>query len=533
MALVGFVIATWGVRATPARAIPRDAAQAGSEAAADDTKQETGERLSMALLALLGAGFLLVPLALHAGSRDGAWGARRTRAEQREDDDADRRTHHGADIAGALAALGGKDTAFSEPLFLQFVKKLVQRIVDEDTSSLGSLSPYLVPLLTPKPSVRARDAALGRRARCLAFRRHLPDLTSDERTQRLREIVVDDVQIVGVTSARPGGKASVQVTVEVSLIANVAPAGGSELTEPHDTLRVLRETWVLTRSPDAPSRSPEEVGQFGCPSCDRPWDETAQAQTSGRCPSCDARVRSPARAGDFDWVLAAVRVPKHSEPWLPAADAHEVGTDLPSVIDPRLGQRHQALRMRPGGFEWEPFTGEVREVYQALVGAPFARVAASLSAEGAPVAGDHAENHAPTILRVAALRARRAAVTEELLLQETARERLLSSCGLSETIADARVCSVQLVGVDSDRFFDSVTVRVYAAGYFAVVRAPHGAIGESQPSHADVVSGSPHRERVYSEYWTFVRPVSPAADATGSGFRLAHRRADEAQRAPT
>jgi hypothetical protein len=509
---------------TPAFAVPVDVARGeGAEPASAEARQAeertTGERLTMALLALLGAGFLLVPLALNAGSREalvgGTWAVRRLRrGEPTPEGSVEVPRDHGADVREALTSLGATDEAFSGPVFARFVKLLVEKVLVEEGAARRTLAPYLVPLLGGKRTDDELATLLGCRARKLAFRRQLPALTKAARTAPLPEVLVADVQVTHAASiAAP--KRAVRVAVEVTLLARVADTPTT--ADPSEALRVLRETWVFSRSPDAPSRAPDEVGQLGCPSCDRPWDETAQAQTNGRCPSCDARVRSPLHSGDFDWVLCSVEVPRHSEAWLPTAGSHEVGTDLPTVIDPRLGLRHQALREGVRGFVWERFTEEVRELFARLL-----------------VVGD--EGGAATIGHVARWRGLDVAVTDGFLADEAAREALLATQGLTETIKSARVCSLQLVGVESDRFFERVTVRLYAAGYFALIA---GLDPDRPETSGTVVSGSRHQERVYSEYWTFLRerqasrPAEGATSSGGSGFRLEHRRADEAQRAPT
>jgi predicted lipid-binding transport protein (Tim44 family) len=49
-----------------------------------------------------------------------------------------------------------------------------------------------------------------------------------------------------------------------------------------------------------------------------------------------------------------------------------------------------------------------------------------------------------------------------------------------------------------DRCYDAITVRIFAAGY-------DYAVGDAD---GFVVSGSRTEERVWSEYWTFIRSAS-------------------------
>ena len=69
-----------------------------------------------------------------------------------------------------------------------------------------------------------------------------------------------------------------------------------------------------------------------------------------------------------------------------------------------------------------------------------------------------------------------------------------------------RLTGSELAKVSRDRFYDAVTLRIFGTGKDYVVRGD------------EVVRGSKHRERPYSEYWTLIRTRShkgaPKADAT-------------------
>ncbi|HEY8090615.1 MAG TPA: TIM44-like domain-containing protein, partial [Polyangiaceae bacterium] len=67
--------------------------------------------------------------------------------------------------------------------------------------------------------------------------------------------------------------------------------------------------------------------------------------------------------------------------------------------------------------------------------------------------------------------------------------------GLRNVTDRARIEKLELVRVASDKWFDAITVRLYGAGLDYVVRDSDG----------KVMSGSTHRERKYTEYWTFIR----------------------------
>ena len=67
--------------------------------------------------------------------------------------------------------------------------------------------------------------------------------------------------------------------------------------------------------------------------------------------------------------------------------------------------------------------------------------------------------------------------------------------GLRNQLTDMRVTSIELAKVVRDKWYDAVTLRVFATGKDFVVQSETG----------KVVRGSKTFERPYSEYWTLIR----------------------------
>src|SRR6185295_12383722 len=67
--------------------------------------------------------------------------------------------------------------------------------------------------------------------------------------------------------------------------------------------------------------------------------------------------------------------------------------------------------------------------------------------------------------------------------------------GLRNVLEGMHIVRWQMVKVIRDRYYDAVTLRVWGSGKDYLVRKADGKL----------VSGSPHRERAYSEYWTLLR----------------------------
>ena len=62
----------------------------------------------------------------------------------------------------------------------------------------------------------------------------------------------------------------------------------------------------------------------------------------------------------------------------------------------------------------------------------------------------------------------------------------------------SRIVGVQVAKVTADKYFDAITVRVFASGLDYTVSDETG----------ELVSGSKTRERYYTEYWTLIRGSS-------------------------
>lgn len=148
------------------------------------------------------------------------------------------------------------------------------------------------------------------------------------------------------------------------------------------------------------------------------------------------------------------------------ADTEEVGTDWPTKVAPDVKAAYAALTARDVEFSWPAFTERVGTVFTAFHDAWSSQ----------------------------ALDEMRPLLTDNLL--ETQRYWLCAyrAAGLRNISADARIASIEIARVTADKYFDAITVRVYATNLDYTV-----------DNNDKVVSGSRSRARQYSEYWTFVR----------------------------
>ncbi len=75
--------------------------------------------------------------------------------------------------------------------------------------------------------------------------------------------------------------------------------------------------------------------------------------------------------------------------------------------------------------------------------------------------------------------------------------------GLANKMVDAKINHMTIAKLSRDRWYDAITIRVWAKAKDFVVQA----------SDDKVVRGSKHRDRAYSEYWTIIRSSGRRGEA--------------------
>ncbi len=297
------------------------------------------------------------------------------------------------------------------------------------------------------------------------------------RVAEVRTVIVGALRVSGVRGLDPGpGQVEVDLEIE-SNVAVVASPGAPERTS------YLMERWTISRRKDARSRSPARARILACPGCGAPLD----AVVSGTC----THRRRVVGNGDFDWVVRAAAVVQSEVrgPML-TTNVAERGNDLPTVVDPEAQGRWAAIAQRDPYFQWPTFAQRVdlvfTEFFQAAwTGRDLARM--------------------------------RPYFTDALFDTQRYWVEAYRSQGLRNVTDRARIEGLELARITSDKWFDAVTVRLSGAGLDYVVR----------DSDNKVLSGRTHKERRYTEYWTFIRgagrngPTRTAAECPSCGAPLA------------
>jgi hypothetical protein len=277
----------------------------------------------------------------------------------------------------------------------------------------------------------------------------------------VKTIIVGALHFIQVTTTGEGPAPGFAVTVEFEANYTEVSQGGQEHAW------YVRERWSLFRSASAPSRTPDRARVFACPSCGAPFEGV----TAAHCKYCNKQVCN----GEFDWIVAEIDLAERQSrgPML-TAETQEEGTDLRTVVDPDARRAYAALAARDPSLTWPSL--------QARVGLVF------LEFQRAWIARD--------------LAAMRPYLSDSLFEVETYWVRAYEAQKLRNVTQNARITGLELARVASDRFFDAVTVRLFATG-----------LDFTTTDDGRLICGSRSKERSYSEYWTFIRSAEKSGVA--------------------
>lgn len=268
--------------------------------------------------------------------------------------------------------------------------------------------------------------------------------------REVRGVVVGSFRVTDVR-----GLDGPQVIVMVAFEANY-----TEVFADGEQSWYVREQWMLERSRDILSPPPEKAKADHCPRC----GAALQTRTDGSCEYCGVRVRN----GSFHWYVRTINLgTRETRGPLLTSNVPEQGTSRPTIRQPNL----------PAIPHWEELESRVR------------RIAAEL--QDAWTARDWE--------RVRPLETDSLFQTHRYWIDAYRRQ------NLRNVVDDYRITRVEPVKLDSDAFYESITVRLWAEGRDHTVDA-----------NGNVVAGSKTQLRRWSEYWTFIRTAGGSAGAPHS-----------------
>jgi hypothetical protein len=276
----------------------------------------------------------------------------------------------------------------------------------------------------------------------------------------LKEVRGVVVGAMTITSVR--GLDTPQVTATILYESNYTEVVGTA-----ETSFYVKDQWVLERRRDILSPPPEKAKADHCPRC----GAALQTRTDGACQYCGVKIDS----GAFQWYVRAVSLmTQETRGPLLTSNVPEQGTERATVFQASFGHARASFETAHPKFRWEAFELRVRAIATELQDAWTAR----------------------DWERVRPLETESLFQMHRYWIDAYQRQRLRN------IVADFRVMTVEPVKIDSDAFYEAITVRIYAEGRDHTV-----------DESGRTVAGSGLQIRRWTEYWTLIR-TRTATDAT-------------------
>jgi len=294
-----------------------------------------------------------------------------------------------------------------------------------------------------------------------SFRNLSPYLTKGEiqkskastQKQQISEIVIGSISISEIQPY------PTVIGIAVDIDANFTVTIGSKRTRYEVT-----ERWYFNRDRNVISQEPQKMRELSCPNCGAASNFT----DAGSCGSCGTEIV----AGKMQWFVKNHKVLTQKS-FKASGLAHyspERGTNFPSVWQPHLEERANQY-MKKLGENWDrwypDFSSQIAEQY-------FMKIYEAWS-----------ENN---LGKVRHLLTDRTYESFEFWIEA------YKSQNLQNKLEDVKISDVEFVNIDIDRYYESATVRIYAAAKDYVIAR-----------NGKIAGGSAKKAREFTEYWTFIR----------------------------
>ena len=333
-----------------------------------------------------------------------------------------------------FAQLRKFDPNFSEIVFTDFCYALYGKAHDargHGANALDQFSPYL--------SEAARKSLLQRNPKGL---------------KEVKGIIIGGMRIADM-----GGLETPTVNITLFFETNYTEVVSANGDRPAEMSYYVRERWHLERKRDVLSPPPAQATALHCPKCGAPL----QKDTVGACAFCGTKVES----GEFQWYVRGIGLlSTEAKGPLLTSDVPEVGTDLPSVVQPGLRDIRIEFEKSNPTFSWGEFQARARLIFDELQTA------------WSTLNWERARPHE----------------TDNLFQMHQYWIDAYKRQHLRNALDQSRITALQPVKIQEDAFYNSITLRIGAQGFDYTV-----------DERGNVVSGSKSKLRSWSEYWTFIR----------------------------
>lgn len=333
-----------------------------------------------------------------------------------------------------FAQLRKFDPNFSEIVFTDFCYALYGKAHDargHGARALDEFSPYL--------SETARKSLLQRNPKGL---------------KEVKGIIVGGMTVANMTGLETP-TINIVLLFETNYTEVVSANGGT----PAEMSYYVRERWHLERKRDVLSPPPALATALHCPKCGAPL----QKDTVGACSFCGTKIES----GEFQWYVRDIALlSTEAKGPLLTSDVPEVGTDLPSVVQPGFREIRIEFEKSNPTFAWGEFQARARLIFDEL------------QAAWSTLNWERARPHE----------------TDNLFQMHQYWIDAYKRQHLRNALDQAQITALQPVKIKEDKFYIAITLRIGAQGYDYTV-----------DDQGRIVSGSKTKLRSWSEYWTFIR----------------------------
>jgi hypothetical protein len=339
-------------------------------------------------------------------------------------------------FVSSFAQLRKFDPNFSEIVFTDFSYALYAKAHlarGQGAAKLDDLSPYI--------SEPARKSFLDRNPAGL---------------KEVKGVIIGGMQVSDVRGLETP---LVKINLEFEANYTEVVAKGPQSDQTEEMTYYVRERWSLERKRDVLSPPPAQATALHCPRCGAPL----QRDTVGACAFCRTKIDS----GEFQWYVRSIYLlEREAKGPLLTSDAPEVGTDLPSVVQPNLREIRTAFESNNPPFSWGQFQARARLIFDEL------------QAAWSTLNWERARPHE----------------TDNLFQMHQYWIEAYKRQGLRNALDQCTTTAMQPVKIQEDAFYNSITLRIGAKGFDYTV-----------DQSGRVVSGSKSNLRYWTEYWTFIR----------------------------
>ncbi|NPA45549.1 MAG: zinc-ribbon domain-containing transport protein [Chlorobi bacterium] len=279
--------------------------------------------------------------------------------------------------------------------------------------------------------------------------------------QTVNEIVIGSMRISEINLLQ--SVTGIAVDIEANYTLNI---------HGRKTRYAVVERWYFNRKTGIISPEPDKMRKLVCPACAAPVSFT----DDGVCESCGTKIN----AGEMQWFVLKHKI-LSQEVFSTKGLAHyeeEIGTNLPTIYQHNIQETSMNFARRHN-IDWNSWR---MQFSQNVVSEYFIKIYNAWS--------------------INKLNSVRNLLTDRLYDSFMFWIDAYKTAGLKNKLENINISNVQLVSIDEDKFYESITVRIFASALDYVIDAS-----------GKVQGGSDKNPRYFSEYWTFIRRQGVEKDA--------------------